>query len=262
MAGVQAEAYRDFGEALEIGELKLTIRESAFSGKLGKDYRLFKKVRPHYDKFQETVGKAIRKAYRDSKQDEIKVFEFGCGTGDTTEKIVSADTRLKITAVDTEKVMLNQAMERLSKYVEEGKLKFVLSDGLAVLRKTPDKSFDVFASAFAINILKRKERSRLLKEAYRVLKGGGLFVNADKYAQDNPKEYQKHLRWQIKRFDIFEKMGRPDLKKQWTRHYLQDASPEAVMKEGEAIEEMRKIGFRGTREIFRWHIDATIIARK
>ena len=101
-----------------------------------------------------------------------------------------------------------------------------------------------------------------MTEIYRVLKSGGLFINADKYAYDGEKEHTKHSQWQLQQFEIFDKINRPDLKNAWTKHYLDDEKPEIRMQEGEFREILNSLGFIEIEKIYRKHMEAVIVARR
>ncbi|MEK6899332.1 MAG: class I SAM-dependent methyltransferase [Nanoarchaeota archaeon] len=237
-------------------------QDKRFKGKLSDDYDLFSKVSLHEDEIQETVAIAIKEYFANKNQEIITVLELGSGTGLTTSVILNSDKRTIVTAVDNEKSMMNQINEKMKKDIEKGRVKPIREDCLEYLRNIDQDSFDVFASAWTLHNFNKDYRKLVLEEIYRVLKKGGFFVNADKYALDNPEEQKKESKTHIARFAEFERLGRPDLKEKWTQHYLEDEKPEIIMIEGEAISQMEEIGFMNIKIPYRKSINATITAEK
>jgi ubiquinone/menaquinone biosynthesis C-methylase UbiE len=231
-----------------------------FKGKVGEEYELFKLACPHFDKLQKSVKDAIKAHF--AKRSEITVLELGCGSGYTTEFILKAKPNIKVIAVDNEKVMIAQAKKNLAPAIKKGKVRLVLKDALSFLKTVNNNSIDAFASAFVLHNWKQEYRKEVLEEIHRILRKGGLFVNADKYMPDSKKEYMKGHAWQINQFEVFVKEGRPDLKKSWTVHYLEDDKPNIRMVESAAVAQMKKIGFKDIKKTFRRFLEATIIATK
>ncbi len=66
--------------------------------------------------------------------------------------------------------------------------------------------------------------------------------------------------------DQFKKVAQehdnPAFEKEWTDHYLRDNEPDLLMKQQEAIDEMKKIGFKDIQIIFREQMEAILVARK
>ena len=239
------------------------MQQKRFHGKSGEEYELFKLACPHYDNLQSKLSKFIKQHFKNSKQSKIRALEIGCGPGYTTVHIISSDDRIIITAVDNEQVMINQAKVCLEYYIQKGRVKLVQKDALDYLRQVQSKSFDVFASGFTLHNFEKKYRNQILKEIYRVLKQGGLFINADKYARDNVKEHNRDLKWQLTQFEkTYVPVGRADLVEEWSKHYLEDNNLEVMMKEKDTINEMRDLGYIQIKTIFRKHMEAIIKATK
>ncbi len=232
-----------------------------FQGKAGEEYQLFKLACPHYDELERVVGEVIAKRYSNSEQKIIGALELGCGPGYTTSVILSADSRIRVKAVDNEPVMISQARTCLEDYVKEGRVELVEQDALTYLQSLEDESVDVFASGFTLHNFDNEYRNQVLNEVYRIMKKGGLFVNADKYARDE--EHNEDLQWQLQQFrEKYDAIGRPDLKEEWTKHYLEDEAPKVIMLEEEAIAEMKKIGFSSIDILLRKKMEAILSCQK
>lgn len=237
--------------------------DKRFHGKAGEEYNLFKLACPHFEELENTLGKVIKEQFQNKNVAEIKVLEIGCGPGFTTLIILDSDKRTKIVAVDNEPVMIEQAKEILKEFIDNDRVQIIEDDALEFLKKQSSDSFDVFASGFTLHNLPNNFREKVIKEIYRVLKSGGIFVNADKYALDNESEHKKSLNWQLHQFkEKYSQINRLDLVEEWTSHYLEDYKPNIVMRESDSIKTMNKIGFKDIKIVFRKQMDAVLFARK
>ena len=249
----------DFENDFRIYEfVKNMVEDKRFHGKAGKEYKLFKLACPHYDELQKTLAKEISTEVKDKN---IKAIELGCGPGYTAHEVVEKVPNIKIISIDNEIEMIKQAEYILSDVIKQGKVELVHEDGLEYLKKQGENSFDIFFSAFTIHNFKQDYRKKVMEEIHRILKNNGLFVNADKYADNNKTKHLNNLNWQIKNYEVYDKEGRPDLKEVWTKHYIEDNKDDVLMIEDEAIEEMKKIGYIDIKKAFRDKMEAVIIAR-
>ncbi|MBH41728.1 MAG: hypothetical protein CL685_03370 [Candidatus Magasanikbacteria bacterium] len=234
-----------------------------FDGKIGEEYELFKLSCPHFDKLENTVGKIIKKEYKNKKNKTINVLEIGTGPGYTTLIILDSDNRTNVVSVDNESLMTKQAEKILSTFIINNRVKLVTEDGLKFLKKQSNESFDIFASGFTLHNFNKSYREKVIKEIYRILKPKGIFINADKYALDNKSEHIKSLNYQLQQFkDQYSKINRPDLTKEWTKHYLEDNEPEVIMKENDSIQFMKKVGFKDIKIVLRIQMEAVFFAKK
>lgn len=234
------------------------VEDKRFYGKAGKEYELFKLACPHYDVLQKTLAEEILKSVNDRKAEAL---ELGCGPGYTTYEVLRKVPNIRITSVDNESTMIKKAKYVLSEFIKESKVQLIEQDALEYLKNQKKNSFDVFFSAFTLHNLKKDYREELLKELHRVLKDKGIFVNADKYANNDPSEHLDDLNWQINNFNVYDKGGRADLKEVWTKHYKEDNKEEIIMIEDEAMKQMKEIGYEGIKKVFREKMEAIIIAK-
>ncbi|MCX6792991.1 MAG: class I SAM-dependent methyltransferase [Candidatus Falkowbacteria bacterium] len=230
-----------------------------FSGILGSDYNLFEKSVPWHEELQNTIKETISNyCSLNDEAKEFKAIDAGCGTGITTIRILDADKRIKVIAIDNEEKTLKQAEEALKDKVD--RIDFIKDDLLSALEKVEDGSANIFASAYVIHNLPIGYREKFFKEIARVLKSGGLFINADKYARDDESQQKEDLEEQIKDFNIYDKINRPDIKEEWTKHYHEDEKIQ--IKEGEQKAILKELGFDNVKTIFRKRMEAIILATK
>lgn len=236
-------------------------KQLRFKDKFGEEYDLFKFAMPHYDELQNSVGKTLKDFFAGSAQKAIKVLEIGYGSGITSKIILESDPRIFLVGMDNETVMFAQTEHRL-KLLSKSRYELCSQDALEFIQKQPDQSFDAVASAFVIHNFLNDYRLEVLKEIYRVLKPNGIFVNADKIADSDPQKHVENIAWQINQFKVFEKIGKPELNTQWTKHYEEDEKPNRVLIEGELIQKLRDLGFKTAEIKKRWHADALCVAKK
>ena len=230
------------------------MNDSRFSNILGEDYDLLKIVIPHHDEFQDKIGEVIKNYLSSLQTDTILAVDGGVGTGLTTTRILSADKRIKVIGIDNEEKTLNQARQILKEFGERIDLR--KRDLLEAIEATPSQSVDIFASVWVIHNFQPSYRQILFSEIARVLKIGGLFVSGDNYARDNDSDHKKDLENRIREFTNFEKMGRIDLKTEWTKHCIEDEKIKIT--EGEQMKILRKLGFKDVSIQYRKEIEAII----
>jgi SAM-dependent methyltransferase len=192
----------------------------------------------------------------------VQILDLGCGSGVTSHTILTARKDAVVTSLDNEAKMIEQATANLREFLAQGRCRVVQRDALDGLKGRPAGSFDVVASALTLHNLRQTYRSELHREIYRVLKPGGLFVNADKYAEGDEQRYRA-LQVALGRFfDAFVPLGKLDLLRDWVLHNVADQGPDRVMREEDAVRELRGIAFRDVAVRDRHNMEAVLTARK
>ena len=237
--------------------------ERRFQGKISADYELVMRGIPHLPAIDAQLVNAIRAYTPAVPAPRLNVLEIGCGSGRATTRFLSSRPDIKLVAIDNEPEMLAQAEQSLRDEIKQHKLELVQRDALAYLQSVGDGCLDIVASVMALHNFERSYRNRVLREIYRVLKPGGLFVNGDKYPPDDPAEFYRMLPLHLAPFfDVLGPAGRADLLKEVVMHELADLAPDRVMKENEFLREASEIGYSGCKFTCRKNFDTVFYGRK
>jgi len=237
------------------------MAKNGFEGKLGEEYELLLKAIPHYTALEESAGLTLRRNLQDITRDRLKVVEIGCGTGITTPYILEADSRISLTCIDNERIMIDQAKKRTYSTENRNKIRFLVRDAQEYFKSLPQNSLDAVVSAWVLHNIPEDIRSELLQDIYRSLRIGGIFVNADKIAQDG-KEHERQLKWQLDRLKVYDTIGRSDYRAEWEAHYKFDNQPGIIWRKSRLISDLSTAGFKVIQKTFRKHMEATYVAKK
>ncbi len=240
----------------------MNTNDARFHNVLGDDYDVTVVAYPHHDELQNTVGNKIKEFFKNSPEKELHVLEIGFGTGLTTKVLLDADPRIVVTALDNEPKMVEHLNVKLKKWNALGRVHVKQIDIIEYLKNAPDASFDAVSSVFTIHNFDPKLREVMHKDIYRVLKPGGIFVNGDKIAHDDPMLHEQAFKRQDARFAIYDVMNRPDMKKATTEHQERDNQPDLIFKENEATTLLNSVGFIDVKIFWRVDMEATIFGVK
>jgi ubiquinone/menaquinone biosynthesis C-methylase UbiE len=117
---------------------------------------------PLVDRFGSTSGEGLR------------FLEIAAGAGTTTQFVRATFPKAEIIALDLSEAYLALARERLRKF---GRIHFI--QGKAEELRFEDNSFDAVYSAFLFHELPEEIRTKVIEEAFRVLKPNGRFIAVD-----------------------------------------------------------------------------------
>jgi tRNA (cmo5U34)-methyltransferase len=228
-------------------------KEQRFSNKVGEEYDLFSLALPHQHEIQ---AKSVKKLITHfSNRNDLKVLEIGFGTGITAHEILSQSKKIHLIGIDNEPRMLSKALNKLKEF-SNAQFELKIIDALEYLEKQDSGTCDAIISVWVLHNLQKDFRYKIYKEIYRVLKPGGIFVNGDKIAVVDTVLHQDHLHWQLKQFDVYESINKPELKKEWTEHYLEDESVNRILYENVFIKDLQNIGFKNCLIDTRNYMDA------
>jgi ubiquinone/menaquinone biosynthesis C-methylase UbiE len=233
-----------------------------FQGVMSQDYLLLRQAIPDFDHLQGLVAEAVAGYHPAAPAGRTRALDLGCGSGATAEAILRRRPDLLLTALDSEEGMLNQAAANLAAQIQAGSCEVVLQDALGYLQGVPESTFDVVASALVLHNLRQEYRQLLHGQIFRVLKAGGLFVNADKYAGTDEQRIQALQATLGRFFDTFLPVGRGDLLRAAVLHEVADESPDRVMREEDAVRELAGLGFRNVEVRCRHQAAVLLVATK
>ena len=120
-----------------------------------------------------------------------RFLEIACGAGSATRSVAATFPKAKITALDMSPEYLKVAQDNLSKF---NNVDFLQGDATQLDFK--DGTFDAVYSVYLLHEMPMEERRKVLQEAWRVLKPGGVLVFADSLQLDDEPE----LNWALLRF--------------------------------------------------------------
>jgi tRNA (cmo5U34)-methyltransferase len=233
--------------------------EHLFHGPIAEEYHFLQRICPSAADMSRRVGAFMADWTPRESPPPVQLVELGCGTGITTQCLLASRADLQILAIDNSPTMLNQAREHLAVPLAEGRLELRENEALAALQELVDDSLDGVASAYTLHNFLSGYRSRVLAEIWRVLKPGGVFVNGDRYAIDDPAEHLRQTQEEVRGyFRVFLEMNRPDLLEQWIVHLFSDESPEHLQRLQPALDEMAGLGFDELRVHFRNGVNALV----
>lgn len=219
--------------------------EHLFHGAFAEEYHFLQRICPAAAEMSHRVAGFVAAWQVPENPVSPAILELGCGTGITTHALLHHRPDAHLLAVDNAPTMLCQARERLSGAIAEGRLVLQEIDALAALQALPSASMDIVASAYTLHNFLFGYRHLVLAEIFRVLKPGGLFVNGDRYALDDPAEHLTSTQTEVRGYFrvLLGEMNRPDLIEQWVVHLFSDESAEHIMRFTPALEELTALGF-------------------
>jgi len=135
---------------------------------------------------------------RDTVSPLSRVVDLGCGTGSLMQPFLEAFPQAEVVGVDFDPVLLPLAQERLRSYGARARL--VLADlrNDSWRMQVPD-SVDAVVSATALHWLTESELAALYRQLSRVLRPGGIFLNADHVGSRHP---QVQALWESSREEM------------------------------------------------------------
>ena len=129
-----------------------------------------------------------------------RVLDLGCGTGSLMHPFLDAFTEAEIYGIDFDPVLLPLAQQRLRPYGARARL--ILADLRSEdWRALLPASVDAVISATALHWLTEVQLASLYRQLSTLLRSGGIFVNADHVASQQPQvqKYWERNRDQMRR---------------------------------------------------------------
>ncbi len=239
-----------------------TDYSDSFSGIIGQEYDMLKLICPLATEMSHLVGVAVKK-YSSINNNTITVVELGGGTGITTLSILLANDNASVVSIDNALTMQKQAKTRLKQWVEEGRLHFSSDDALTALKAMPENSIDIVASAYTLHNFEEQYRHDVHKEIYRILKGGGQFINGDRYGLDDVSKHTQIIQQEIAGyFKVLTQLNKLDVLEYWIIHLFSDESENHIMRESRTLQQLDNIGFKEITLSHRLEVNALVTAKK
>jgi ubiquinone/menaquinone biosynthesis C-methylase UbiE len=137
----------------------------------------------------------ITRLIADTQPKVSRILDVGCGTGSLMLPVLQAFPTAEVWGIDFDPMLLALAKKRLAKFGSRAKLieADLRKQNLAQLI---DRPFDAVVSATTLHWFSPPQLSRLYKQFGRILRAGGIFINAD-HACSTKKRVQK--RWETHR---------------------------------------------------------------
>ncbi|GAB7349332.1 hypothetical protein MBLNU459_g8468t1 [Dothideomycetes sp. NU459] len=188
-----------------------TIAESLKESRVG---AVFSSVASSYDTMNDLMSLGIHRLWKDhfvrslnpgshtpgAPQEGWHILDIAGGTGDIAFRMldhatnINHDARTRVSVADINPDMLAEGRKRAAHSVYAGTGRLSFSEANAEdLSHVPDASVDLYTVAFGIRNFTRKEVA--LREAFRVLKPGGVFACLEFSKVGNPLLDAFYKRW-------------------------------------------------------------------
>ncbi len=105
----------------------------------------------------------------------FRVLDLGCGTATLTILAKQIHPKAELVGIDGDEKVLAIGRAKAARQGTEIRLE----QGMAFQLPYPDRSFDRVLSSLMLHHLTTEDKARAIKEAFRVLKPGGLFLVVD-----------------------------------------------------------------------------------
>ena len=155
--------------------------------------RLFDAVASDYDRqrrklipcFDDFYGVALSLIEPSTPSPDI--LDLGAGTGLFSGMVLQKFPNARMTLVDISDKMLEKARER---FVGSDRVRYVIGD---YTHMEFPQSYDVVISSLSIHHLTHEAKKQLFSNVHKILKDGGIFVNADQI-RGNTSETDRYFR--------------------------------------------------------------------
>ncbi len=134
------------------------------------------------DAMRRMVLAEISKEIRNLKRPNANYVDIACGTGRFLKQVKQALPRVKASGLDLSPAYCEHAREQVSRWPNVD-----IVQGQAEATSFDDESFDIVSSIYLFHELPPKVRREAAREAFRILRPGGLIVFGDAIQPgDNP----------------------------------------------------------------------------
>lgn len=150
-------------------------------------YHVFQEIAEGYDRANQRISLGAHMRWKKKAAAFLirrmpgrpHILDLGCGTGDMLRIFYEMNSHADLTGLDFSPHMLKIAGRNCR---DINKLTLIRGNALKI--PLPDVSFDGVAISFALR--NTADYDKVLKEAYRVLKPGGIFICLDSFVPESP----------------------------------------------------------------------------
>ncbi len=147
-----------------------------------------RKLIPQLDRFYGMVPEAIDLVEPEGgDHEELRILDLGAGTGLLSAVVADAFPEAKLTLFDFSPRMLEQAREALG-----GRVEVITGD---MYEGIPGGPWDAVVSALAIHHMTDAGKRAVYEAAFRELRPGGVFVNAEHVLGETPALHERYAEW-------------------------------------------------------------------
>ncbi|WP_199616203.1 class I SAM-dependent methyltransferase [Paenibacillus alkalitolerans] len=218
--------------------------------------KLFDAVASDYDRqrkqlipcFEQFYGMALSLVESDSPCPQI--LDLGAGTGLFSGMVLQKYPNAHMTLIDISEKMLEGARHR---FRDLNNIQYIVGDYSDYTYSHP---FDIVISSLSIHHLTHPAKKQLFANVYRLLREGGIFVNADQVAGSTPQtDHYNRKRW-------LEYINDSDLPKEAINASIERRKFDINAKLGEQINWMEQAGFKDVDCMYKYLDFAVFYGRK
>ncbi len=195
-------------------------------------------------------------------------LDLGCGGGEFLRSVIerkqSVGDSACVFGVDSSPLMIERARKNLAEYLNPQWNQIVQADLIKYLEAMNliGMQVDFITENFVLHNLTKRQRAKVFPLVYGALQEDGLFIMQDKISVDNLGQHARDYAQQIVAIESFRKQGLKKLIEPWKSHYAVDDSPQRRMPQEQLISDLRDVGLRGVKVIYRDKMEAVVEARK
>lgn len=212
------------------------MSEDRFAG-IVDQYELWRAIDPNYDPSHDALERLLRDVVAreahnllstvirsrkpcDNPYDriEINILEIGCGIGHTSKRILDADPRIHLMAIDKSPGMVERARRELASY--GNRFRVYLGDAIELIPKISSR-IDYVISANTIHNLHPSDQQRLYHLIAEVLEYRGCFFGIDKIASNDADAYEALFEEFLGRIELLRE-SHPDAYAFFRNHEFED----------------------------------------